>query len=45
MDKIFPNTNNARLTVMIRSNLEIIRLTQEENDINASIVLNVKTAK
>ena len=34
MDKIFQNMSNARLTVMIKSNLDIIRMTRIENDIS-----------
>ena len=44
-DKIFQCTKNARLTVLVKADLDIIRLIDLENQINPVIILKIKTAK
>ena len=43
-DKVFPGSNNARLSVLVNKKLEVQRLTNLENNINPTIVLTVKTS-
>ena len=42
---MFPNTNHARLTIMVKSKIDFERVIALENCINPSIVLKIKTSK
>ena len=44
IDKVFIGTSNARLSVLVKSNFEFERKVELENDINPTIVINVKTS-
>ena len=44
VDKVFVGASNARLSVLVKCNFEFERKIEFENDVNPTIVLNVKTS-